>query len=167
MVRERADISCSKTSKTLNYINSPLVVPYFSVFIVIWTYLRHYINLVILYATLTEFRSVGAFDLNWETQQYKCWISQYITFALLAILQSINMLWLFFIGRIAYNIAFAKLIQDVRSDDEESGEEKEGESRKAGVAGREAKEKRANGRLTNGKAPEPNAESVAERKKEM
>lgn len=159
-------MSYSKTSKTLNYMNSPLIVPYFALFIAIWTYLRHYINLVILYATLTKFRTVGPFELNWETQQYKCWISQYITFALLASLQSINMFWLFFIVRIAYNIAFAKVIQDVRSDDEESEEEKEGGGGQAGIAGREPKEKKANGRIANGKAPEPNTEAVAERKKE-
>ena len=159
-------MSFSKTSKTFNYINSPLIVPYFSLFIAIWTYLRHYINIVILYATLTEFRTVGPFDLNWETQQYKCWISQYITFALLASLQSINLLWLFFIVRIAYNIAFAKVIQDVRSDDEESDEEKEGEGGQIDTAGHEAKENKPNGRLANGKAPKPNTEAVAERKKE-
>ncbi|CAF9907787.1 hypothetical protein IMSHALPRED_006492 [Imshaugia aleurites] len=154
------------TSKTFNYINSPLIVPYFSLFIAIWTYLRHYINIVILYATLTEFRTVGPFDLNWETQQYKCWISQYITFALLASLQSINLLWLFFIVRIAYNIAFAKVVQDVRSDDEESDEEKEGEGEQIDTAGWEAKENKPNGRLANGKAPKPNTEDVAEGKKE-
>lgn len=161
-------MSFSKTSKTLNYINSLLIVPYFSVFIAIWTYLRHYINLVILYATLTEFRTVGPFELNWETQQYKCWISQYITFALLAILQSINMFWLFFIVRIAYNIAFAKVVQDVRSDDEDSEEEKEDESGQVHIAGREAKEKKSNGRLGNGQTIEPSAsaEAVLERKKE-
>ena len=157
----------SKTSKTLNYMKSPLIVPYFSFFIVIWTYLRHYINLVILYATLTDFRTVGPFELNWETQQYKCWISQYITFALLASLQSINLLWLFFILRIAYNIAFAKVIHDVRSDDEASEEERDGEHvQKNGTAEHEAKQKKANGRIANGKAPEPNTEAVGERKKE-
>lgn len=120
---------------------------------------------MILYATLTDFRTVGPFELDWESQQYKCWISQYITFALLAILQSINMLWLFFIIRIAYNIAFAKVIQDVRSDDEESEEEKEGESEQVSIAAREAKEKKANGKVLNGKAPEPNREALVERKK--
>ena len=156
----------SKSSKTLNYINSPLVVPYFALFMAIWTYLRHYLNLVILYATLTEFRTVGPFDLNWETQQYKCWISQYITFALLASLQSINLLWFFFIVRIAYNIAFAKVISDVRSDDEESEDENEGQRRQIDTAGPETKEKRANGRAANGNAPQPNAETMSERKKE-
>lgn len=121
---------------------------------------------MILYATLTEFRTVGPFELDWETQQYKCWISQYITFALLASLQSINMFWLFFIARIAYNIAFAKVIQDVRSDDEESEEEKESEGGQVGTAGRRAKEKKANGSIANGKAPEPNTEAVIEKKKE-
>ena len=121
---------------------------------------------MILYATLTDFRTVGPFELNWETQQYKCWISQYITFALLASLQSINMFWLFFIVRIAYNIAFAKVIQDVRSDDEDSEEEKESEGGQIDLAGRESKEKKANGIATNGKAPEPNTEASVERKKE-
>lgn len=121
---------------------------------------------MILYATLTEFRTVGPFELDWETQQYKCWISQYITFALLASLQSINMFWLFFIARIAYNIAFAKVIQDVRSDDEESEEEKESEGGQVSTAGRRAKEKKANGSIANGKAPEPNTEAVVEKKKE-
>ena len=147
-----------KTSKTLNYIDSPLIIPYFALFMVIWTYLRHYINLVILYSTLTEFRTVGPFELNWETNQYKCWISQYITFALLASLQSINLFWLFFIVRIAYNIAFAKVAKDVRSDDEDSDEEKEAE--------REPKEKKANGIAANGKAPDHHAEAAIEGKKE-
>ena len=147
-------------------MKSPLIVPYFSFFIVIWTYLRHYINFVILYATLTEFRTVGPFDLNWETQQYKCWISQYITFALLAILQSINLLWLFFILRIAYNIAFAKVIHDVRSDDEASEEERDGDRAQTGRAEHEASRKKANGGVSNGKAPEPNGETVVERKKQ-
>ena len=56
------------------------------------------------------------------------------------------MLWLFFIIRIAYNIAFAKVIQDVRSDDEDTEEEKEAE------AERKSKEKKVNGGETNGKA---------------
>ena len=156
----------SKSSKTLNYINSPLVVPYFALFMAIWTYLRHYLNLVILYATLTEFRTVGPFDLNWETQQYKCWISQYITFALLASLQSINLLWFFFIVRIAYNIAFARVISDVRSDDEESEDENERQRRQIYTAGPQPKENKATRRAAIGNAPHPNAETMSERKKE-
>jgi acyl-CoA-dependent ceramide synthase len=36
----------------LNYIDSPLVIPYFGVFIFAWTYLRHYHNLRILASML-------------------------------------------------------------------------------------------------------------------
>ncbi|KAA6408427.1 MAG: hypothetical protein FRX48_07509 [Lasallia pustulata] len=110
------------TSKILNYLDSPFVVPYFSLFIAIWIYLRHYLNLCILYATLTKFATVGPYVLDWETQQYKCWISQVITFVLLASLQSINLFWLFLIGRIAYNIVFRSAVEDVRSDNEEEEE---------------------------------------------
>jgi very-long-chain ceramide synthase len=68
---------------------------------------------------------VGPFDLNWETQQYKCWISQYITFSLLAILQAVNLFWLFLILRIAKNFVFTKVAKDERSDDEETEEEED------------------------------------------
>lgn len=92
-------------------------------FIGIWTYLRHYLNLRVLWATATEFRTVGPFELNWETQQYKCWISQYITFALLAALQAVNIFWFVLILRIAMNYVFNDVTKDERSDDEEEAEE--------------------------------------------
>lgn len=87
-----------------------------------WIYLRHFINLKILWAVLTEFRTVGPFELNWETQQYKCWISQYITFALLASLQAVNLFWLFLILRILKNYLFDNIKKDERSDDEDEDE---------------------------------------------
>jgi acyl-CoA-dependent ceramide synthase len=85
----------------------------------VWVYLRHYINLKIIWAVLTEFRTVGPFELNWETQQYKCWISQYITFSLLASLQAVNLFWLFLILRILYNYLSNSVTEDERSDNEE------------------------------------------------
>ena len=91
----------------------------------VWVYLRHYINLSILYAVLTTFRTIGPFELNWDTQQYKCWISQYITFALLVSLQSINLFWLYFIVRIAVNAVLKEPVTDVRSDDEAEEEDEE------------------------------------------
>ena len=75
-----------------------------------------------LYATLTTFRTVGPFELNWDTQQYKCWISQYITFSLLAILQVINLFWLFLIVRVAFRIVFSEEVTDLRSDNEDDEE---------------------------------------------
>lgn len=94
-----------------------------------WIYLRHVLNLKILWAVLTEFRTVGPFELNWETQQYKCWISQYITFALLASLQAVNLFWLFLILRILANYVFNNVKKDERSDDEDEEEEVEPETK--------------------------------------
>lgn len=114
-----------QTSKTLNYLDSIITAPYFGSFVGIWIYCRHYLNLKILWAVLTEFRTVGPFELNWETQQYKCWISQYITFALLASLQAVNLFWLFLILRILANYLFNSVKKDERSDDEDEEEEEE------------------------------------------
>jgi len=111
------------TSKTLNYLDSPIMGPFFTVFVLIWVYQRHYLNLKILWAVLTEFRTVGPFELNWETQQYKCRLSQIITFTLLASLQAVNMFWLFLIYRVFKNYVFTKVTKDERSDNEDEEEE--------------------------------------------
>ena len=111
-----------QTSKSLSYVDAKIVGPYFSMFVGIWIYFRHYLNLHILWATLTEFRSVGPFELNWETQQYKCSLSQVITFTLLASLQAINLFWLYLILRIATNYVFTSVPVDDRSDVEDEEE---------------------------------------------
>lgn len=114
------------TSKVLNYLDSSITGPFFLIFMIVWIYTRHYLNLRILYSVLTEFSQVGPFELNWETEQYKCWISQYITFGLLLALQLVNSYWLFLILRIAYRFLFGDPPKDDRSDDEDE-EEREGD----------------------------------------
>ena len=113
----------AKLSKSLHYIDSPLVVPVYVCNILVWCYLRHYINLRILYSVLTEFRTVGPYELDWETQQYKCWISNAITFALLASLQALNLFWLYCLLRSMYKFLVYRIKKDDRS--ESSGEEEE------------------------------------------
>ncbi|RLV91626.1 Sphingosine N-acyltransferase LAG1 [Spathaspora sp. JA1] len=110
------------TSKTLNYLNSPITGPFFVVFIGVWVYLRHYLNLKILWSVLTEFRTVGEWELNWDTQQYKCYISQPITFGLIFALQLVNIYWLFLIFRILYRYIYVGVTEDERSDDEDESE---------------------------------------------
>ncbi|CAI5755698.1 unnamed protein product [Candida verbasci] len=116
-------------SKTLNYLNSAYTPQFFILFIFVWIYLRHYQNLRILYSVLTEFRTVGEWDLNWDTQQYKCWISQPITFFLIFALQLVNIYWLFLIFRILYRLFVSGEQKDERSDNE-SEEESEEEKKK-------------------------------------
>ncbi|KAL8788226.1 MAG: hypothetical protein Q9195_007395 [Heterodermia aff. obscurata] len=167
------------TSKTLNYLNSPIVLPYFTIFMAVWIYFRHYINILILYAVLTSFRTIGPFELNWDTQQYKCWISQYITFGLLASLQSLNIFWFYFVVKVAANILFKDQISDVRSDDEAEDDEEglervEGgkeDGEKGGMMnGHKAAHNRVemtNGNALKGTAPaEPSFAEVVESKKE-
>ena len=117
-----------QTSKTLNYLDHALTGPYYFTFMCVWIYLRHYLNLRILWSLFTEFKTIGPYELNWETQQYKCDISFYITLALLGSLQALNLFWLFFIIRIAYRFVVHKVAKDDRSDDE-SEEEEEGENK--------------------------------------
>ncbi|KAF2643874.1 sphingosine N-acyltransferase lac1, partial [Massarina eburnea CBS 473.64] len=108
------------TSKVLNYIDAPIVGPFFFVFMCVWGYLRHFINLKILYSILTEFKTVGPYELNWETQQYKCSLAQAITFSLLAALQAVNLFWWFLICRIAYRFIVNDGLADERSEYEDS-----------------------------------------------
>jgi acyl-CoA-dependent ceramide synthase len=111
-----------------DYIDSSITGPYFFLFMCIWGYTRHYLNLKILYSILTDFASIGPFELNWETQQYKCWISQYIGFTLLASLQAVNLFWWFFICRIAYRFVVYQDADDDRSEYEPTDEEEEKEA---------------------------------------
>jgi acyl-CoA-dependent ceramide synthase len=125
----------SQTSKILNYLDSTLTIPYFITFIGVWSYMRHFLNLKILYTLLPNgsFATVGPYLLNWETQQYKCWISQSITFSLLAMLQMVNIFWFLLVLRILYRAVFSDVIKDERSDDETEVEEEVGEGNANGM----------------------------------
>ncbi|KAJ5655556.1 hypothetical protein N7507_007506 [Penicillium longicatenatum] len=110
-------------SKSLHYTGSDLIIPFYALNVVAWIYLRHYLNLRVLYSLLTEFRTIGPYELNWETQQYKCWISNIITFALLAMLQSLNLFWLYCLGRSSWKFLSTGEKKDDRSDDSEPEED--------------------------------------------
>lgn len=74
---------------------------------------------------------MGPFELDWDAGQYKCWISQYITFSLLASLQAVNIFWLYLILRIAKRYVFNSDMRDDRSDDEEEENEATQETSKS------------------------------------
>lgn len=112
-------------TKVFNYMESVLDGPALITLICVWTYLRHYINLKILWSVLTEFKTVGDWELNWDTQQYKCWISQPIVFGLLFALQVLNAYWLFLIIRIVYRFVVGGGVEDERSDDEDDDVQQE------------------------------------------
>ncbi|KAJ5446619.1 TRAM1-like protein [Penicillium cf. griseofulvum] len=107
-------------SKSLHYIAPDIMIPFYATNIGVWIYLRHVLNLRILYSLLTEFRTVGPYELNWETQQYKCWISNVITFGLLAGLQALNLFWLYYLLRSAFKFLATGEKKDDRSEPGES-----------------------------------------------
>ncbi|KAF2179728.1 longevity assurance proteins LAG1/LAC1 [Zopfia rhizophila CBS 207.26] len=148
------------TSKILSYLDSILVGPYYFTFLCIWAYLRHYLNLKILYSVLTEFPTVGPFELNWETQQYKCWISQAITFALLAALQALNLFWFFLLCRMGYRFvaSWGQVAEDERSEYEDSEEEIEDE-KKSGKTGGDTASGAAGALKLDGAAAKANGEA--------
>lgn len=96
------------------------MIPFYATSIGAWIYLRHVLNLRILYSLLTEFRTVGPYELNWGTQQYKCWISNVITFGLLAVLQALNLFWLYYLLRSAFKFLATGEKKDDRSEPGES-----------------------------------------------
>ncbi|KAI1116687.1 longevity assurance proteins LAG1/LAC1 [Nemania sp. NC0429] len=109
-------------SKSLNYIDSPHQGLPFALCIAVWVYLRHYINIRILWSVLTEFRTVGPYQLDWAAEQYKCQLSGAITFSLLAALQALNLFWLYCLLRSAYKFVFKGIAKDDRSDNDEPAE---------------------------------------------
>lgn len=98
--------------------------------------MRHYLNIRILISEFYEFKTVGPYELNWVTEQYKSPLAHYVSTALLGCLQALNLFWLFAILRIAYRFVASNDLADDRSDAEddeelewerEGGQEGEGE----------------------------------------
>ena len=100
---------------------------FFGTTIAVWIYMRHWLNLRIHFPVLTEFQTVGSYELDWEYQQYKCWISNIITFALLAALQALNLFWLTCLLRVLYRFFAHNIAEDFRSEAEESEPENVGD----------------------------------------
>ncbi|KAK2872080.1 hypothetical protein FQN49_002559, partial [Arthroderma sp. PD_2] len=107
-------------SKSLNYVDSPMAPLSLPGCIGVWIYTRHYLNLRIILSLLTEFRTVGPYELNWEEEQYKGWLSNIITLGLMTALQALNMFWLFCLLRVVYKYLVHKVAKDDRSEVEES-----------------------------------------------
>lgn len=124
------------------------MIPFYAASVVSWVYLRHVLNLRVLYSILTEFHTVGPYELNWETQQYKCWISKVITFSLLASLQALNLFWLYYLLRSAVKFLITGEKKDDRSEDESEVELEQSHLKANGLNGH------ANGNgVLNGKSP--------------
>lgn len=103
-------------------MDSVFAIPCYFVNIFVWTYLRHYLNLRILWSMLNEFKTVGPYELDWAAGQYKSPLAFWIAFSLLSVLQSLNLFWLYCLMRNAYRYIFHNIKKDDRSEDEEEEE---------------------------------------------
>jgi acyl-CoA-dependent ceramide synthase len=84
-----------------------------------WIYLRHYLNWKILISEFYEFKTVGPYILDWETEQYKCELSHWISTILLGGLQALNLYWGFLILRVAWRFGVKGELADERSEGED------------------------------------------------
>jgi len=120
-----------QVSKSLNYLDHPAQSYSFALCIAVWIYLRHYLNIGILYAIAAEDSDIGLFYLDAATGQYQCRYVQLGTFALLAALQGLNLFWLYCLFRSAYRFVVLGVAKDDRSEAEESEGEDEVEGEKS------------------------------------
>lgn len=89
----------------LSYVDSPLVTPYFALFVASWIYCRHYLYIRIIYAAFTEFDSINSL----------------VGVGFLSALQCLNIFWLGCILRVTYRLVYYNDCRDDRSEDEDEG----------------------------------------------
>ncbi|KAK4687945.1 hypothetical protein P7C73_g2164, partial [Tremellales sp. Uapishka_1] len=114
-------------AKCVNYYDQAYSAFPFAVFVGVWTYTRHYLNLVILWSVWYEFELIPAKErrgfIPSEDQWMVGWM-QYQVFIPIFLLQLINLFWYFLIWRVLLRAIFSKSLSDERSDDEDEPEEK-------------------------------------------
>lgn len=76
-------------------------------------------NWKILISEFYEFKTVGPYILDWDTEQYKCELSHWISTVLLGGLQALNLYWGFLILRVAWRFGVKGELTDERSEDED------------------------------------------------
>jgi len=112
-------------SKILNYLQftrAKLVA--FIIFLCVWTYFRHYLNIVMLWSVWHEFDLVPEANRVWKPET-GAWLAGWMQnqiFIPLLLLQILNLFWYYFILRIALRSLKPSTMTDDRSDDEDDGD---------------------------------------------
>ncbi|GAA5892554.1 hypothetical protein JCM8208_005849 [Rhodotorula glutinis] len=149
---------CLALSKCLNYLDLQRTSEAsFVFFLVIWTYMRHYLNLRILWSVWTEFDLIPERYRSWTTEGNAWWLWEGLgtgavpkwmrlqIFAPILALQLVNAFWTYLILRILVRILSGKNARDVREEDEDAQDARE-------LAELEAKEKEREKRAKGAKA---------------
>jgi len=109
-------------SKLLNYIQLDKAKTYaFALFIMIWTYFRHYLNLRILWSVWYEFDLIPESSKAWKAVDgtYLAHWMRYQVFLPLVLLQLLNLFWYYLMMRILVKGIITRKVDDERSEDED------------------------------------------------
>lgn len=112
------------STKLMHYIQWHNVKNYtFALFILVWTYFRHYLNLKILWSVWYEFDLIPESSKVWRVADgtYLVHWMRYQVFLPLALLQLLNLFWYYLMMRILVRAVITKNVEDERSDDEDEG----------------------------------------------
>ncbi|KAI9448029.1 longevity assurance proteins LAG1/LAC1 [Lactarius indigo] len=120
-------------TKVLNYLNweySQNIV--FVIFIGVWTYFRHYLNLVMLWSVYKDFDLIPQSARSFSPAE-GVWMAgwmQWQIFTPILLLQCLNLFWYYLIWRILWRTVTGSSLKDERSDDEDSDDENEVKKKK-------------------------------------
>ncbi|GAA6064744.1 hypothetical protein JCM10212_001596 [Sporobolomyces blumeae] len=144
---------CLAFSKCLNYLDLQRTSEVsFVFFLVVWHYMRHYLNLKILWSVWNEYdlipsewRSFVTSERGWwlakglGTGEIPAWMKYHI-FAPILALQLVNTFWSYLIWRILFRMLSGNNARDVREEGEDEEEERQQQQQQHEVA--EAKKDR-------------------------
>lgn len=110
-------------SKCLNYTRDykKLSEPVFAFFLCVWTYTRHWLNLVMLWSVIYEFDLAPTWARTWNPSR-KAFLPDWVqmqVFVPILLLQMLNLFWFYLILRILYRILRGQGAKDVREEDED------------------------------------------------
>ncbi|WVQ74797.1 hypothetical protein IAR50_004403 [Cryptococcus sp. DSM 104548] len=121
-------------AKCVNYVSDVWSIPFLVWFTISWTYLRHYLNLLILYNLPTQYGLIPLASRSGFDPLNDFWLDSYglmkwQIFIPIALLQALNLFWYFLILRILVRAVWnwGEDVKDDRSEDEDEGEEEPGE----------------------------------------
>ncbi|KAG2042343.1 TLC domain-containing protein [Suillus americanus] len=120
-------------SKLLNYMGfHKLKVCSLAVFLVAWTYFRHWLNLVILRSIWFEFDLIDESNRVWapKTGAWLTWWMKYQIAFPISLLQLLNLFWYYLIWRIVIRSLRDVKVTDVRSDDEDDDDDDDNDDAK-------------------------------------
>jgi acyl-CoA-dependent ceramide synthase len=109
-------------AKAFNYLKMETVASIvFATFVGVWTYLRHYLNLLILWSIISQWDLLPEWTKVWSPEQ-GVWLADWMRwqmFGPILVLQAVNIYWYFLIWRVLLRALFGtRALEDDRSDDE-------------------------------------------------